>query len=102
MEFRKAHRSEFYTKAIKINGYVEGKKGKVVYRTPQFSTTDISPETIALATELDKTLQEYLKGYLSRNKKEQVEVVSHDEPPTYDPSEDWGNRADIPDDSIPF
>jgi len=76
MEFRKQHRSDFYSKAIKIDGFLEGKKGKVVYRIPQFAMTQISPQTIEAAVGLDKTLQEFLKGYLSRNKQDQTEIVS--------------------------
>lgn len=104
MEFRKQNRNEFYTKAIKISGFTEGKKGKITYRIPKFSINDISPETISTAVELDKNLQEYLKGYLSRNKKEQVEVISQTQKdiPDHDPSEDWGNHQDIGYSEVPF
>jgi hypothetical protein len=76
MEFRKQKRSEFYSKAIRIDGFTEGKKGSVVYRTPKFAMIDISPQTMEAAVELDKALQEFLKGYLSRNKQDQTELVS--------------------------
>lgn len=104
MEFRKQHRNEFYTKAIKISGFTEGKKGKVVYRVPQFAINEIAQDTITAAVELDKTLQEFLRGYLSRNKKEQIDVVSQvqNEIPQHDPSEDWGNRVELESDAIPF
>lgn len=76
MEFRKQCRSEFYKKAVTIEAFTEGKKGRIVYRVPKFTMTDISPETMAIAVELDKALQEFLKGYLARNKKDQTEMAS--------------------------
>lgn len=102
MEFRKQHRNEFYTKAIKISGFTEGKKGKVVYRIPQFSTTEISPETISAATELDKTLQEFLKGYLSRNKKDQTEVIYQAQNDIPEHEMEHMPPADIPMEDTPF
>jgi len=76
MDFRKENRKDFYSKAVKMNGYTEGKKGKVTFRMPKFAMADISPETITAAIELDKTLQEFLTGYLSRTKQDQTEFAS--------------------------
>lgn len=102
MEFHKEHRSEFYTKSVKIDGFTEGKKGSVIYRVPKFVMTDTSPETIALAVELDKTLQTFLKGYLSSNKKDQAEVISQSQHDI--PISELGHMppAEIPNDDIPF
>jgi len=121
MDFRKDNRKDFYKKAIKMDGFVEGKKGRIVYRVPKFSMLDISPESIALAIELDKTLQEFLSGYLSRNKQDQAEQVapkhegSHadsDQSPddAYEeeqsqeqpPVDSYDNQTLITDDDIPF
>lgn len=68
MEFAKKNRSEIYKKSIVIRGSKEGKKGKVVFQTPVFHLGEISPETDAQAMGLDKTLQEYLKGYFDKSK----------------------------------
>ena len=86
MDFRKQHRNDFYSKAVRIDSFTEGKKGRIVYRVPTFAMTDISPETITMAVELDKTLQEFLKGYLSRNKKDQTEVISQTHNDLSDPT----------------
>jgi hypothetical protein len=109
MEFRKQHRSDFYSKAVRIDGFTEGKKGRIVFRIPKLAMTDISPETIATAIELDKTLQEFLKGYFSRNKKDQTEAVASS--PEYQESGGVNHQshdmehippADIPYDEVPF
>lgn len=106
MEFRKAHRAELLTKAVRIHGYTEGKKGRIVFRVPGLSIADITAESNAAAVALDMALQTYLKGYLSRTKRDQVAaptapvVDTEDdyEPPP--PSDD--DFIDVSDDSIPF
>lgn len=75
MEFRKENRKDFYTKSVKMDGFNEGKKGRVTFRTPKFTMVEISPATMAAAVELDKTLQEFLTGYLSRNNQDQTEAA---------------------------
>lgn len=72
MEFRKAHRTEIYKQAVQVVGYTEGKKGSVVYRVPKFALKAIGEVTETQAIELDRELQEYLKGYLSRTREDQV------------------------------
>lgn len=104
MEFRKQHRSDFYTKAVKVDGFTEGKKGRIVFRVPKFTMVDISPDSIAAAVELDKKLQEFLKGYLSRNKKDQTEAVAtstaQHEPVNHD-NHDNHDMAHVPPAAIP-
>jgi hypothetical protein len=111
MEFRKQRRSDFYKKAVTIEGFTEGKKGRIVYRVPKFTMSDISPDTMATAVELDKTLQEFLKGYLSRNKNDQSEIISqsHKDTPTNHDEDGLDSLppAQLPDDAfiseeIPF
>lgn len=80
MEFRKAHRAELYKKAIRIKGYTEGKKGKVVFRTPNLSVKDISPESNDQAVALDTELQSFLTAYFARTKRDQVEAPPHERP----------------------
>lgn len=77
MDFRKAHRNEIYKKAIQVKGFTEGKKGKVVFRVPVLATNSVSAEAEARAVALDKELQEFLSGYLKRNKRDQADAVAH-------------------------
>jgi len=105
MEFRKAHRAELFKSAVRITGYTEGQKGRVVFRVPVFEIKAISEDTNKVATALDLQLQEYLVGYLKKNKRDQAESVGHhvrDEdmdppPPQFDEP-----LASITDDDIPF
>jgi hypothetical protein len=105
MDFTKSHRSDLYSKAIQINGFTEGKKGRITYRVPVFSVAGTTPETDRAAVGLDAQLQSFLKHYLAKNKRDQVEasaphVTDEDmptgepQPPPYAPS--------ITDDDIPF
>lgn len=98
MEFCKANRSSLYQEAIHINGFTEGKKGRIKFRVPKFSTATLSAETNDIAVGLDVELQEYLNAYLKRNTHDRVEPPPHDEPPP--PSDDWSRP--ITDDDIPF
>lgn len=106
-EFTKEHRDDIYKKAIRIKDYVEGKKGRIVFRVPQFFLVDLSPETNNLAVGLDKELQQYLKSYFSRTKREQVEEPPDDNASAeydesgYDANEGY-YEAGANDDSEPF
>jgi hypothetical protein len=66
-EFSNANRKVVWEKAVGIVGSVEGKKGKVVFRTPAFKILDLTPEMDAAAKELDKKLQDYLSTYFKRS-----------------------------------
>mgnify|MGYP001616162452 FL=1 len=105
MEFRKSHRSELYTKGVCITGYTEGKKGRIVFRVPVLKVVELTPETNDAATALDKQLQVYLDGYLSKTKRDQAETVAthvRDEDvelPQHDHDDD---PPQITDDDIPF
>jgi hypothetical protein len=108
MEHRKQCRRDFYSKAIKITGFTEGKKGRIVYRVPTFAMIDIGAETMADAVELDKQLQEFLSGYLSRTKQDQVDIAKPKTNPDNngyideEPPVDAYNDVQITDDDIPF
>jgi hypothetical protein len=80
MEFNKQNRSGVYKNAVTINGYTEGKKGRITFRVPVFGLADVSPDVNNQAVALDAELQSYLKAYFKRNTKEQVQEV----PPDYD------------------
>lgn len=97
MEFRKEHRGELYSKAFDIFDFTEGKKGRVIFRVPKFRTKDVSAATNDTAVTLDQTLQEFLTGYLTRTKRDQVETAQHvhhddapppDHYPVYAPNDD--------------
>lgn len=103
MEFRRAHRSDLYDKAVRITGYTEGKKGRIVFRVPTFELKDVSAETNDQAIKLDKTLQDWLESYLQRKTHDQAEEPADDEGDDdgSQPSDDE-YRAAITDNDIPF
>ena len=109
MEFTKAHRADLYKKAVRINGSTEGKKGRVVFHVPVLSVKDISADTNKAATACDVVLQEFLAGYLKKNKRDQAESVARhvsDE----EVAGGYDDRVELPpdrapaltDDDIPF
>lgn len=104
MEFTKEHKADLYKKAIRIHGFNEGKKGRIVFRTPVLTTKAISQESDAEAVVLDKQLQEFLASYLKRPKREQVEpqhVSDEDMGDDYE-GEAPDNTPALTDDDIPF
>jgi hypothetical protein len=107
MEFRKAHRADIFSKAIRINGFTEGKKGRIVFRMPVLATKDISPEMDRAAIALDATLQEFLTSYLKRPKREQVDDHGGDADEgsgtaDSDDTPDYAPVTELTDDDIPF
>lgn len=97
MEFCKSHRADLFKKAVRIKGFTEGKKGRIVYRVPVFELAEISDETNKAAIGLDATLQEFLKGYLKKNTRDRAEQAA----PDTSESEGYDN-APLTDDDIPF
>lgn len=109
MEFRKAHRSELYSKGVRIVGCTEGKKGRITYQMPVFNLVDLTPETDAAAIALDEQLQDYLTGYLGKTKRDQAEAaagqhVSDEEIGATSGSNepDYVELPPLTDDDIPF
>lgn len=107
MEFRKANRGSLYERAVRIVGFTEGKKGRVVFRVPTFELRDVSRDTNEQAITLDKTLQTYLDGYLQRKTHDQAAPVNGDtaeESGDHDfTDEDFPDqRRELTDDDIPF
>lgn len=82
---RKDGRPAYYVDAIRINGYEEGTKGRVVYRVPKFSLAPASAEANEQAITLDKELQSFLSDYLKRARVEQAETTKAAMAPTRDP-----------------
>lgn len=105
MEFRKANRNAIYKQAIRITSYTEGKKGKVTFRVPVLSLAPVSEKAEAAAVQLDKELQEFLSGYLRKNKRDQADAVA-DSPHIPDEEMAWmagtDDYAPVTDDDIPF
>jgi hypothetical protein len=77
-EFSKANRGDLYAKAIHIDGFTEGKKGRITYRVPVLKVASLSPETDAAATDLDKLLQTFFESYFNRTKVHQADTTRHD------------------------
>jgi hypothetical protein len=88
-EFRKKNRSNtvevagkkvsvLYAKAICIKSFSEGKKGSIKFKYPDFSLSEIKPETNEQAIALDRELQEFLTAYLQRNKAEAAAQPTHE------------------------
>lgn len=108
MEFCKNNRADLYKKAIRIHGFTEGKKGRIVFRMPVLSSVELSVETDRQAVALDVALQEFLKSYFKRTRKDQADA--HDEPAQReDAMEEYDEHvpaltdADVPEASdIPF
>lgn len=72
---RKDGRQAYYVDAIRINGFEEGTKGRVVFRTPKFSLASVSEEANAKAIDADKDLQSFLDEYLKRGRVDQAETA---------------------------
>lgn len=88
IEFRNEHRSDIYTKAIRIKGFTEGKKGKITFRVPNFHVAEITPESDEQAKAVDKFLQDYLTTYFGRSKTAQtVPPADVEEPDPQSPGE---------------
>jgi hypothetical protein len=99
MEFRKANRAALYKKAIAIDGFNEGKKGRIVFRVPILKAVELSAASNDQAIGLDAELQEFLKGYLSRNTSEQVDRAPQHE---YAHIPEHAPVSELTDDEIPF
>lgn len=103
MEFRKANRSKLYEQAVQINGYTEGKKGRITFRVPKLYLKSLSEDSNRQAIALDSQLQTFLTAYLAKTKREQVDTTAQEPEPV---SDDPGDYPDPPDghydDDIPF
>lgn len=107
VEFKKKHRAEIYKQAIKITGFLEGKKGKIVFRTPVFGIMPINEATDAEAKQLDVELQAYLKGYFSRTSSDKLskpaspaEHTQDDGPPPEEPPQAEAQPDEPPSDDL--
>lgn len=104
MDFSKEHRGDLYSSAIKIEGFTEGKKGRITYRMPTFKAQPVSADTNEAAEALDEQLQEFLNSYLQRNTRDQAESEPRhvtDEEIARDDQGGFGSTP-VTDDDIPF
>lgn len=102
MEFTKAHKADLYSKAVRIQGFTEGKKGRIVFRVPVLKVMDANPNTAAAAIELDKELQKFFASYFKRTKVEQVEHAQHVPPPDDDNIPEYDEPPSIMDEPPDF
>lgn len=70
----------YFVDAVKIGAYEQLKKGATVYRVPTFSLTPVSEATNQQAVALDTELQAFLTDYLKRPKAEAVKTPSEPAP----------------------
>ena len=94
VEFKKKNRADILKKAVQIKGSTEGKKGKIVFHTPNFFIKNITDETDAQAIALDKELQVYLEGYFKR-------TVTKQAVPAHQAAEDENQEPNYPSEPPP-
>lgn len=81
--FRGAAFSAWLDKRVNTNNqvvciedeFIEERNGKTVYNVPVFTAYNMTPEYRAMALEMDKELQAYLKAYKSHQAEKEVAVV---------------------------
>lgn len=77
IDFRK--NAKVFEMAVTITGTLEGKKGKTIYQMPVFAASEPTSNDNAIAIDLDKELQSYLKSYFAKNKEAQAEEMVAEE-----------------------
>lgn len=107
---RKDSRPAYYVDAVRINGFEEGTKGRVVFRVPKFALAPASEEANEQATELDRELQSFMSEYLKRTRVDQAETTKAATAPSHEAEPEAevrkpvaaGSGFDDMDDDIPF
>ncbi len=104
MDFSKQSGMGIWEKAVVVDGCEEGKKGTVTYQMPTFRLNKVSEETQNIAVDLDKSLQEYLKGKQPEEIKEEIKQEEQSKPPISDnpPVPDDSELHAEMDDDLPF
>lgn len=100
MEFRKENRAKLMTYGVKISGSTEGKKGRVIFRTPDFELVNLTDETNEAATALDVILQEYFSGRSTASAPASGGGDVDDDDAGYGDGDE--GETDIDDEDIPF
>lgn len=86
--------------AVKVATCSDGKKGRVEYKIPNYEPLAITEAQLKVATDMDRSLQEYLKNYESIHKSEEQADESVQPDANNQPNEK--NKDDIENDDIPF
>jgi len=84
-DFEKAHRAEIWSKAVKVATFAEGKKGKVIFRTPVFEIVGLSKESDDAAGVIQEKLKTFHAEYFKRTTTEQPAPAAHE------PADDSGD-----------
>ena len=95
----------YYVDAICIDGFKDGKKGSIKFRTPIFTLKPVGAETNTAAVALDAELQAFLSDYLKRTRTDAAAVTAKTEAPApaVDQQAEEAPPADtFQDDDIPF
>lgn len=122
-DFVRDNRADIDAKAVEIVNFTESTNGRITFRAPVFAIKELSPESNARAIELDKHLQQWLKGYFARTSSDRADQAEahdatggdehqQDEPrdsvyrsdyaPAGDGRDDYGPPTGMTDDDIPF
>lgn len=89
----------YFVDAVVITGYEQAKKGGTTYRIPKFALKPVSEETNKQAIALDSELQSFLSEYLKRPRAEAAKQPEPEQPA--DEPQQHGHFDDFKDD-IPF
>jgi len=94
----------YYVDAVKIEGFEQRKKGGTTFRVPMFSLASLSNDTNKQAIALDTELQAYLVDYLKRPRAEAAAAAAPVEPAADDAQPEPNQRSKFDDmaDDIPF
>lgn len=95
VEFSKKNRNQLYSGSISIEGSDEGKKGRVIFKTPKLFIRETDPETDEAAKAIDRELQKYLERYLTGSHKPE-----HQQQPEQRKEQSTG--LELEEDDIPF
>lgn len=78
--------------------FIEEHNGKTVYNVPVFKAFNMKPEYRAMAVEMDRELQAFLKDYKSRQTEREAAVAeapAENEPTTFTPTNTWQNGRSV-------
>lgn len=93
----------YYVDAVKIEGYEQQKKGGTTFRIPKFALNTTTEETNKQAIALDTELQAFLSDYLKRPRVEAAAAVAKAEAPQEPmPAGRPKGHFDDMEDDIPF
>ncbi len=91
----------YFVDAVRITGFEDAKKGGTAYRVPVFKLAEVTSATNAQAVALDSELQAFLSEYLKRPKAEAAKPQNGQEP-TQEPDDVPPGKTNDFDDDIPF